>query len=76
MLLADEAVLNELQNAEREWMRGEYVPWARRQRVLRLAKIGATIEKVATDVKGPIAQELRLLIAAVDQEAPGHERSA
>lgn len=67
MQIVDEWIVNEIKAAETDWVRGAYVPWQRRRQIVRLALIGASLERVATKVEGPIAAELRRLIEDVDQ---------
>lgn len=70
MELVNETIVSELRATEHDWVRGAYVAFPRRRQVMRLALIGASLERVATEVEGPMAAELRKLIADVDKALP------
>lgn len=63
-----DVVLDELAAVERDWTRQNYIPFDRRRRTMRYARIGASIETITQRVDGPLAHELKRLIATVDAE--------
>lgn len=65
-----EAVLDELASVERDWGRVLYIPFEQRRAVMRYARVGAFVEQLANQTRGPVSDELRRLIAMADEGRP------
>lgn len=63
-----ETVFDELASVERDWGHVLYVPFDRRRRVMRYARIGATLEALTEQSDGAVARALKDMIAHIDAE--------
>lgn len=65
-LKTPETTFDDLADIERDWCRGIYVEFTRRNAMLRYARLGLALEMLSESAQGPIAGELKRLIRTVD----------